>query len=312
MRAKACASLVLILASGALAQTEKPQPSVAARNLQTGYCPQTRQLEAEPSQKFFLEGTIGKRKVRMYLDRGGSSIVGLFFDLAGNWESTLLGGAWNHGEIDASDATENHPATGRLKASLAGNRLAGTWTPESGSDAEPVDLITIPEPACDGNESWKPFDDSKSPVSFSYPASWRLDDSGDAITLTCPNPSAIAYDQHIDIYQGTGVPKGPTSLLQCGKTWKYGSNCDCRPNNSSLGCEQARISRRNAVTILDVSEQEWRIYCRGGGYVASGDGEDRILLMGDRWLEIIAPANSSEFLDRLVESTTVRPPSPSK
>jgi hypothetical protein len=304
--------LSVVLAQSLSAQTHDLPESIDTRNLQTGYCPQTHPLEAEPSQKFFLDETIGKRHVRMYLDRGGSGVVGLFFDLAGNWDTTLLGGVRKDGHIDASDATENHPSTGELKASLADNRLTGTWTKTNGDEPEPVDLVPIPEPKCDGREKRKRFDDSDWPVSFSYPASWHLENSGDSVTLTCPNPSEIAYDKQVDIYQGLGSPKGPTNLLHCGSAWKYGPNCDCSHKDSSPGCEQARISRRNSMTILDVSSQEWRIYCHGGGYVASGDGEDRIVMRGDRWLEIIAPGNSSEFLNRLIDTITMRPPHQSK
>src|SRR6185503_10259967 len=112
--------LETVLASAQIAGSPTP---FEPKNLQTAYCPQTHQLEAEPSQKFFLDGMIGKRHVRMYLDRGGSGVVGLFFDIGGTWETTLLGGTWNNGQIDASDATELHVATGHLTASLAKNRL---------------------------------------------------------------------------------------------------------------------------------------------------------------------------------------------
>ena len=307
MRPTACAILLLTLASCAQAQTENPQKSVDSKNLQTGYCPQTRQLEAEPSQRFFLDGSIGKRHVRMYLDRGGSGVVGLFFDMDGNWENTLLGGTWNNGEIDASDAsdaTENHPSTGRLRASLFDNHMTGTWVAANGDQPEPVELVVIPEPRCDGKDAWKLFDDPAWPASFSYPASWHLEESDDSITLTCPNPSEIAYDQHVTIDRGTGTPQRPTGLILCGNSWTYGWQCDCSQKDSHA-CPAAKVNRTKAATVLDVSEHEWRIYCKGGGYVAQGEGEDRVVLFRDQWLEITAPGNTSKIMDRLVNS--VRP-----
>lgn len=306
MRPTGCAIVLLTLAAWAQAQTENSQKPVDSQNLQTGYCPQTRQLEAEPSQRFFLDGSIGNRHVRMYLDRGGSSVVGLFFNMGGNWENTLLGGTWNHGEIDASDATEEHPATGHLKASLADQHLLGTWVAANSNQTEPVKLAVIPEPRCDGKETWKRFDDPAWSVSFSYPASWRLEESDNSITLTCPNPSEIAYDQHVTIYRGNGSPNGPTDLIQCGNSWIYGSHCDCSQKDAHA-CPTAKVNRTKPAVVLDVSEQEWRIYCEGGGYVAQGEGENRVILFGEHWLEITAPGGTSETMDRLVDSVTLHP-----
>lgn len=300
MRSTACAILLLALASCAQAQTATPQRPGDTKNLQTGYCPQTRQLEAEPAQRFFLDGTIGKHHVRMYLDRGGSGVVGLFFDMGGNWDITLLGGAWNNGEIDASDATENHPVTGRLRASLFDNHMVGTWV-ANGNAPEPVELVVIPQPRCDGKEAWKLFDDPAWPASFSYPASWHLEESDDSITLTCPNPSEIAYDQHVTIDRGTGSPQRPTGLIQCGNSWIYGWQCDCDQKDTHA-CPAAKVNRTKSATVLDVSEHEWRIYCKGGGYVAQGEGEDRLVLFQDQWLEI---TGSPEIVDHL--TGTVKP-----
>ena len=51
-------------------------------------------------------------------------------------------------------------------------------------------------------------------------------------------------------------------------------------------------------------EQEHRIYCLEGGYVAAGEGEDRVMLLRDQWLEINAPVNTSEMINRLANSVT--------
>jgi hypothetical protein len=316
MRSIDCLGLLLILTCSISAQSPEPPKPAAPQNLQTGYCPQTRQLEAEPSQKFFLDGTIGKRRVRMFLDRGGSTVVGLFFYLSSDWTPTSLGGEWNNGNIEMSDATETHPATGTLKASLAANRLTGTWIAVNSTEPEPVRLVDIPEPRCDGHEKWKRFKDPKWPVSFSYPESWHIEQSGRSATVTCPNPANIAYQDQVTIYAGTGDPDGPpdepTSLLKCGDTWRYGeSSCDCsRPD--SLVCGTAKITRKHSATILDVSDREWRVYCRNGGYVAQGEGQDRIVLLDGNWIEIIGQGKSSEIVDRLIDTVTARKSSQSQ
>lgn len=310
MNRRGLAIFGLTAAFCASAQSPNLQKAEALQELQTAYCPNIHQLEVAPAQKFFLEGTIGKRHVRMYLDRGGSGVVGLFFEIA-NWHITELGGTWTNGQIDASDEGENHPATGHLSASLVKNRLTGNWIGKDSSNAEIVDLATIPEPSCNGKEPWKPFDDPGSPVAFSYPLSWHVEQSGATITLTCPNPSEIAYDQHITIYAGTGEPDRPpdepTELLKCGDTWRYGGEafCDCHKPDS-LSCGTAKVSRRNSATILDVSDREWRIYCHDGGYVGQGYGEDRIVLLPHSWVEIMAPGKSSELINRLIDSVKER------
>jgi hypothetical protein len=282
-----------------------PKP-LDPKNLQTAYCPQTHRLEAEPSQKWYLDGAIGKRHVRMYLDRGGSGVVGLFFDIGGHWETTLLGGTWTDGQIDATDAREDRPATGHLKASLANNRLIGTWTVSTTNQSEPVQLITIPEPRCDAGGPWRHFHDPDWPVAFSYPASWHLEQADDdSIVLTCPNPSEIAFDQHISVHHGAGAPDGPTKLVQCGNSWRYGFQCRCGGQDSDR-CPTAKISHMKSATVLDVSEQEHRIYCLNDGYVAAGDGEDRVVLLQDQWLEINGPVDSLELINRMIASVTLR------
>jgi len=293
--------LETVLASAQIAGSPTP---FEPKNLQTAYCPQTHQLEAEPSQKFFLDGAIGKRHVRMYLDRGGAGVVGLFFDIGANWEVTLLGGTRNNDVIDASDAADDHPATAHLNASLAADHLTGTWTPSGSNQPEPAELAVIPEPRCDGKEAWKRFKNPDWPVTLSYPSSWHLEQSDDgSIILACPNPAAIAFGEQISIHHGTGAPGGPTHMVQCGKSWIYGDSCDCSAIGSHA-CPEAKISILNSTNVLDVSEQEHRIYCRNGGYVAAGEGQDRIILLGDRWLEINAPADSSEIINRIAASLT--------
>lgn len=297
-------TLLLILTLSAHAQSP-PQIPEASQDLQTAYCPQTHQLEVTPSQKFFLEGTIGKRNVRMYLDRGGSGVVGLFFDIDGNWQITQFGGTWNNRQIDASSDNEDHHATGHLKASLVDNHLNGKWTGPNGNDPEPVKLALIAEPPCDSKAPWKRFDEPNSPASFAYPALWHLEQDSDGIWLTCPDPSEIAYNLGVTIRMGLGAYKGAPELSQCRDKWLLGSHCDC-DHPEKFSCQFANATKHGPATVLDVGDHEWRVYCRDGGYVGQGFGEDRIILLGHSWVEIIAEGKSSELIDRLVDSIVER------
>jgi hypothetical protein len=309
MRSRSCATILPIMALCLFAQFLIPQTARDSGDYQTGYCPKTRELEAEPSQKFFFDGTIGKRHARMFLDRGGSDVVGLFFYSSGDWNPTSLGGEWKNGNIEMSDGTETHPATGRLIAFLTENRLTGTWTVSNSAHSEAVNLNAIPEPRCEGNERWKRFEDSTWPLSFSYPSSWHIEQSGKTVTISCPNPAAIASEDQVVIYAGTGDPDGPpdepTELLKCGDTWRYGGSsfCDCKQADS-LSCGTAKVTHKGSASILDVSEREWRVYCRDGGYVALGYGEDLVLLIDGNWLEVVGQGQSSEIVDRLLDTVT--------
>jgi hypothetical protein len=306
MRSKACAILLLSAGFCVLAQSpDSPGPD-RTNDLQTAYCPNTHQLEVTPSQKLFLDGTIGRHHVRMYLDRGGTGVVGLFFDVGGNWEVTQLGGTWKSNRMDASNQTDDDPATGHLEASMSGNRLTGTWTAIKSNQHEPIDLVTIPEPKCDGRGDWKGFDDPAAPLTFSYPASWHLKQDNDGIWLTCPNPSDIAYSQDLGIMMGSGRFKGPTDLVQCGDQWIYNADCDCK-HVDEASCRVAKASRKGPATILDVSDHEWRVYCHGGGYVGQGGGEDVIVLLPHSWVEIVANGDSSEIVDHLIQTVKEHP-----
>jgi hypothetical protein len=64
------------------------------------------------------------------------------------------------------------------------------------------------------------------------------------------------------------------------------------------------MSKWKGMTILDGDQAEWRVYCRGGGYVAQGEGHLRVLLLGDSWVQLIGQGPPSELIGRIV--STVR------
>jgi hypothetical protein len=63
MRSILCALAPLILISAASAQINGQKQATDQQQYQTGYCPQTHQLEAAPQAKYWFEGAIGKRSV---------------------------------------------------------------------------------------------------------------------------------------------------------------------------------------------------------------------------------------------------------
>jgi hypothetical protein len=63
---------------------------ISGQDTMASYCPQTARLSGRPADRWF-EGTIGPKHVRMYVERGGQEVVGLYYDVA-DWKPILLGG----------------------------------------------------------------------------------------------------------------------------------------------------------------------------------------------------------------------------
>jgi hypothetical protein len=280
----------------ASAQTAPSNVPTETADEQTAFCPSTHNLEVEPSTQYWLEGVIGSKIVKMYLNRGGSGVVGLFYEPNGDWKPVLLGGMWKPTGIDltaGADSAAFDPETrapiGRLQGQLADNVFLGRWTPTGSDHAEPVRLSVVPKTECDGRGAWKRFNSQKWPISFSYPASWRLseehdDGSGDYIHLICPDPEAMAYNNDVTIEVGVGKPTEKAGLVLCGESWRYDADCGEDLKDSPYSHIAAQ-SVRHGMKILDISDHEWREYCsNGGGYVGQTDGTDRVILLRNGWI----------------------------
>lgn len=304
MRRFASLLTLLLLISSASAQHASPANAVQDTRDQTAYCPQTHALQVSPSAKYWFQGDIGKTAIRMFLDRGGNGVVGLFYATAGNWTPTLLGGDWGSTGISLSAQSDNRTLTGRLQGRLAKNAFIGSWTPANSHQAQPVRLTATPEPACDGKGAWKQFSDPKWPLSFSYPASWRMKQEGHTIELICPDPEAMAYNTEVTVQMGTGAPAGAGVLQHCANGWRYGSLCDCGARENT--CQVPKITQSQGNTFLNLDQSEWRVYCRNGGYVGQGYGADRFVLLKNHWFEAYATGAGSAIIKRLVQTVNTR------
>jgi len=286
---------LLMFALMTMVQAQTP----GEKEYQTGRCPHTPALEGDPTSPYWLEGTIGQEPVRMVLERGGEVAVATFYYTA-DWVPVFLGGRWKEGDnIEVTATTEDDTETGRLEGRLTTSGFVGTWTQPGYNNAVPVRLKIVPQPKCDASGPWKLFDDARWPITFSYPASWRVtvQDDGD-LTLTCPDPEQMAYmGFNIWLSQGRRVDPEASGFFQCVGQWRYGLGCDCE----NLGnCEAATVSHRKGMTILGGDEREWRVYCRNGGYVAQGDGHYHVLLIDDRWVQLYGMGPPSGLVERIV------------
>jgi hypothetical protein len=276
------------------------------KQYQTGFCPKTAELEVSPSAKYWLEGYIGKKHVRMYLERGGAGVVGVFYDVA-DWVPLILGGRWTSGELESIEMTalSARDATAAvLRGHFTERGLDGVWLVGGEENGTAFQLKTASEAKCDGSGGWKTFQDGHWPVTFSYPASWHVDASDNRVTLTCPDPSVMAYDGYeISVMQGEDANTATTDLVQCGDKWIYGSNCKCE---DATRCKDAPAVDRGGMTILQGGQMEWRTVCRGGGYVGAGKGDRQVVTFGDTWIVVEGQGPAAELVDKVVGTVKKR------
>jgi hypothetical protein len=296
----------------ASAQTASRNEPTETADEQGGICPTTHNLESAPSAQYWLEGVIGSKTVKMYLDRGGSGVVGLFYEPNDDWKPVLLGGMWKPTGIDLSAGTDSAAfdpeaptLIGRLQGQLKDNGFLGVWMHGGGEQSEPVRLSVVPKTGCEGKGAWKRFVNPELPFSFSYPASWKLlqeKEGGDNyIRLICPDPEKMAYNADIIISEGLGDPQAGTALVRCGKEWRYNADCDDDIKQSAFNHIPVQ-SVRHGMNILDISDREWRNYCRNGHYVAQTDGTDLVVLLHNGWINIQKVGEDPDIVGRIVDS----------
>jgi hypothetical protein len=200
---------------------------MAQENYNVGMCPVTPKLGDSPSKTYWLYGSIGGRSVRMYLERGGDVILGAFYYTGSDWTPTVLGGYLTvYGTLDASNKTETGVEIGRLTGNLSEGGFVGRWIASGQGKPLPASLKVGPQPSCKGNGPWERFDDHRWPITFSYPASWRLSLDNGSLKLTCPDPSFMAYESYdIKIRQGKQQDLADDlGFHRFGDRWIYGED----------------------------------------------------------------------------------------
>jgi hypothetical protein len=276
------------------------------KQYQTAFCPKTAELEVAPSHKYWFEGTIGQKHVRMYLERGGGAVVGVFYDTT-DWSPLTLGGRWIDGEEGAVELIARNEwdfEGGSLKGEISAQGLSGVWSPSKDESQVTFHLKEVEQPKCDGKGTWRVFEDGHWPIRFSYPASWHVSVSGDSVSLICPDPSLMAYDGYeIDITQGPTANNATTDFVQCGDKWIYGYACQC---GEAKRCKSAPVSEQSGITILNGDDRDWPVYCRGGGALGAGHGRREILTFEDAWIVVEGQGPPADLVERIVGTAKKR------
>jgi hypothetical protein len=271
-----------------------------------GSCPKTAEIDTVATQKYWFEGALAQKHVRMYLERGGQGVVGVFYNTA-DWVPEVLGGYWIAGQqetVELRAADEHDVELGHLQGRLTANSLAGVWSPVRPGNEISFNLKLVAQPKCDGSGPWKNFDDKSWAVTLSYPVGWHVSSGAESITLTCPDPSLMAYEGNdIEVTQGAEANEVTSDFIQCGDKWIYGYNCRCA---DASRCKVAFTEDREGITVVRADRIEWRVYCRGGGYAGLGEGVRRVITFDDKWIVVEGQGPAAALVERVVGAVKKR------
>jgi hypothetical protein len=217
-------------------------------------------------------------------------------------------------------------------------RMTGTRR-LSDSLTEPVMLSIVPETRCDAVIEWRTFRSRRWPITFEYPADWRLNEDADDITIECPSIADLANRSSSLIFErgrfrpasfGRGSADhnsfaDPYWFFRLeGNDWRIGPVGCATDAAHGQGCPPARRSDHNGLTVLQGAAGEHRLYRPGVGYLGQGGGITRFLFIaGDEWVSLDAAAQTShhdhlgnaggpvlfdggEIADRVVRSVSAR------
>jgi hypothetical protein len=246
--------------------------------------------------------------IRAYLDLGypaqsDDGVSGVF----------IYPSRWQPGRTDATaefslDGTLTNDCQMRLKDSsggvwrlrfVAGQRLVGTREHPARPPAA-VSLQIVSATDCRGSGAWRTFASPHWPITFDYPASWRLAENGNDIVVECPDAASLAWGgAPIWFRLGQGRENVVADDARRGvrvdgfitfgnDEWLIGDTCEERqPDDLGAFCTVAKRSTWRGMTVLQGSAGEHRRYRAGGGYVGQGGGiMSYAFLIGDIWVRI--------------------------
>jgi len=169
---------------------------------------------------------------------------------------------------------------------------------------EPVAFNVVFETRCDGDGEWRTFRAPDWPITFEYPASWKLTADQDDVNIECPSVSRLAIGGSFLTFERGRFPPSVTKpgaeideefnepywfFKRPGDAWRVkDGGCDPQaPRVPPDGCAPARMSERNGLTVLQGAAGEHRLYRPGVGYLGQGGGIMRYLwVVGDRWVSL--------------------------
>ena len=256
-----------------------------------------------------VAGRLNGEELRGYLNTGfpaqaedGVSGVFLYPD---RWKPTDLGS----GTVLSVDGTladdcamllqDPDGGTWRLHF-VTSERLDGMLESPGGHSTS-FSLRVVPATDCSASGAWRTYSSPRWPITFDYPASWRLaeaEDEDDEIIIACPSAEQLAWGgASLSLKLGSGREQVVTDDGRSGTRigpfvtfgndeWLVGQACE--EVGPGIYCRPARRSVWRGMTVLQGSAGEDRRYRAGGGsYVGQGSGiMSYVFLLGDVWVEI--------------------------
>lgn len=270
-----------------------------------------------------LSGRLGDREIRGYLGEGLASahergVFGLFF-----YPSTWAPGEQRESMFaldgtfadDCSVTLNEVDSRGEQRATwqlhfVTNERLEGRRQ-HAAADSLAVSLEQASAPDCSGRGPWQQYSSARWPISFQYPASWRLTEDGGTVTLICPDASRLAVGglgiilelnpstSPIEADDGrAGISIGDF-ITYDNRAWMIG-DCESKSESEPYGvfCAPVRKSLWRNMTVLQGSAGEHRLYRFGGSYAGQGQGiVDYLFLIGDTRVAI--QSENADVVDQL-------------
>ena len=274
-------------------------PSVFAQSCRLG-------LGDDGDTEFWLEGTVGVARVRVYFNtEPDGRLTGTFYDV-NTWSPVAFEGL--RGEDCKFRIVETHDSQPRIVwEGVFKNRVfEGTRrTADSGENAA-IRLQRIPDMDCDGKGKWIRLAISEFGVSLEYPENWRLAErSEESIRFLCPDPRAVQFSGSGVAIEYAGPPDVLTKIGRFAKsqgTWlvssaDIGGSCEV----AAAFCTEARVSRRGEMTVVQGSGST-RLYLSGSSYQGLGEEEAYILLLKDRSFHVSSVLVKEGTTARIVRS----------
>src|SRR5262245_16543926 len=170
----------------------------------------------------------------------------------------------------------------------------GLWkgTRSIAAGFESVSLHVVPATDSGARGPWSTFSSPRWPITFQYPASWRLAEERDSVILECPDAYRLAWGgrpiwltfgagreqvEAQDGQRGTRIDR----FINFGDEWLIGFDiCERAASERFDGdCQVARESFSRGMTVLQGSVGEDRLYRIDIGYLGQGAGIMSYLFM---------------------------------
>lgn len=180
-------------------------------------------------------------------------------------------------------------------------RVTGTRRLPDGRE-EPLAYDIVPETGCEGEGEWRTFSSPDWPITFDYPASWKVTADEDDVNLECPSVASLARGGSFLTFERGRFPPPDAIAIQtdafidpywfvrrAGGDWRVKDvECDVEAAPAADDpCYPARRSERHGMTVLQGAAGEHRLYRTGVGYLGQGGGILRYLwILDDRWVSL--------------------------